>query len=76
MTTLRNVLIATAAVAALFVSSSAGFAQGTPQQRAACKRDALQFCAEEIPNVPRITACMKANFSKLSEGCKAVMGKG
>jgi len=76
MTTLRNVLVGTAAVAALFLSSSAGFAQGTPEQRAACKRDAFQFCAAEIPNVSRITSCMKANYSKLSEGCKAVMSKG
>jgi hypothetical protein len=76
MTTLRNVLIGTATVAALFISSSAGLAQGTSEQRAACKRDAFQFCAAEIPNVSRITACMKANLSKLSEGCRAVMSKG
>jgi hypothetical protein len=76
MTILRHVLIATAAGAALFVSSSAAFADGTPEQRAACSRDAFQLCAAEIPNVPRITACMRANFSRLSEGCKAVMGKG
>jgi hypothetical protein len=76
MITPRNVLIGTAALAALFVSSSAGLAQGTPEQRAACTRDAFQFCAAEIPHVPRVTSCMKANYSRLSEGCKAVMGKG
>ena len=54
--------------------SAPALAQGTPQQRAACTGDALRLCAAEVPNVSRITSCMKANFSRLSAGCKAVFG--
>ncbi len=71
MTTIRTALIGTAVLATVLVSSSAGFAQGTSEQRSACMGDAFKFCSAEIPNVPKITACMKANYSKLSQGCKA-----
>ena len=74
MTKIRTGLIATALLATLATSSTA-FAQGTPEQRSACMGDAFKFCSSEIPNVPRITACMKANYSKLSAGCKAAAAK-
>jgi hypothetical protein len=64
----------TAAVAALLVLGR--ICSQHAEQRAACKRDTVQFCAAEIPNMSRITSCMKANDSRLSAGCKAVMGKG
>jgi hypothetical protein len=79
MTKLRTSLKATALVASLlssFLASSASFAQGTPEQRAACTGDAFRYCSAEIPNVSRITACMRDNFSKLSPNCKAVFLKG
>jgi len=46
-------------------------AQGTPEQRWACQQDAFKFCGSEIPNVPRITACMTKNVKKLSPACRA-----
>ena len=46
-------------------------AQGTPEQRWACQQDAFKFCSGEIPNVPRITACMTKNVKKLSPACRA-----
>jgi hypothetical protein len=73
---IRTVLIGTAVLATLVTTSSAGFAQGTPEQRSACMGDAFKFCAAEIPNVPKITACMRANASKLSPACKAAVAKG
>jgi hypothetical protein len=76
MTRIRNAALGAAVLATLLASSSAGFAQGTPEQRSACMSDAFRYCSSEIPNVPRITSCMKANFSKLSAGCKAVFIKG
>jgi hypothetical protein len=71
MTKLRTALVATAVLATLLASSSAGFAQGTPEQRAACMGDVFKFCSSEIPNVAKVTACMKANGPKLSPACKA-----
>ncbi len=60
MTKLRTALVATAVAATLLASSSsAGFAQGTPEQRAACMGDVFKFCSSEIPNVAKVTACMK-----------------
>ena len=75
------VLRASAAVALVLVSGLAASAQGTPEQRSAqgtpeqrsaCVGDAFRLCGAEIPDVSRITFCMKVNFSKLSPGCKAV----
>jgi hypothetical protein len=67
MTKFRTTLI----VAALLATSTPGFAQGTPEQRAACTGDAFKFCSAHIPSVSAVTACMKANYSKLSTACKA-----
>ena len=44
----------------------------TPAQRTACRPDVFRFCAGEIPNVARITACMRRNKANLSDACKAV----
>ncbi len=72
MTKLRTALVATAVAATLLASSSsAGFAQGTPEQRAACMGDVFKVCSAEIPNVAKVTACMKANGPKLSPACRA-----
>jgi hypothetical protein len=72
MTKLRTALVGTVVVATLLASSSsAGFAQGTPEQRAACMGDVFKFCSSEVPSVPKVTACMKANAAKLSPACKA-----
>jgi hypothetical protein len=59
--------------AALVVLALVGTSQaaGTPEQRRACRHDAFKFCGKEIPDVPRITACMKRNLKKLSPACRA-----
>ena len=44
----------------------------TAAQRTACRPDVFRFCAGEIPNVARITACMRRNKANLSDACKAV----
>jgi hypothetical protein len=75
MISIRTVLVATALAGAMLASPSAAFAQGTSKQRSACMGDAFRFCSSAIPNVSKITACMRSNFSKLSPGCKAVFPK-
>ena len=67
MTKFRTALI----VAALLASSAPGFAQGTAEQRSACTGDAFRYCSAHIPSASAVTACMKANYSKLSAACKA-----
>ncbi len=53
-------------------SASQSQYQGTPAQRAACRPDVYRLCAGEIPNVRAITACLRKNSSRLSDGCAAV----
>ena len=48
------------------VTSTASFAEGTPEQRRACRADAMKFCREFVPNVKQITECMQKNVAKLS----------
>jgi hypothetical protein len=77
MTMIRTTLMIAAAFAGLLAASSVGFAQqGTPEQRTACRGDAFRFCAAEIPNVPKITSCMRRNYERLSPACQAVFVKG
>ena len=58
---------------ALATFSTSSFAIGTAAQRAACTPDALRLCSSEIPNIPRIVACLKQNKPNLSKPCQAVM---
>ena len=62
-----------ATVLALSALTSASFAY-TPEQQQMCQGDAMRLCGEFIPDVDRITACMIAKKSQLSEGCRAVFG--
>jgi len=38
-----------------------------------CTGDAFRLCSSEIPNIPKITACMYKNRANLSVGCRTVM---
>jgi hypothetical protein len=46
-------------------------AAGTAEQRAACTPDAIRLCSSEIPDVGRVTACMRAKQASLSPRCRA-----
>jgi hypothetical protein len=61
-------LVALVAVAGTLSVGAA--AQGTPEQRAACQGDAERLCSQYIPDVERITACMKQNRRSLSPRCR------
>ncbi|MES2602151.1 MAG: hypothetical protein V4602_15215 [Pseudomonadota bacterium] len=67
MTTAR---IAGAAIALLAAAPSTADAAGTPEQRRACRQDAMKFCSQFIPDVKRIKACMEKNVRKLSPPCR------
>ena len=53
--------------------NSAAFAASRDEQTAACKGDAIRYCASEIPNEQKITVCMKAHLEQLSPECKAML---
>lgn len=62
-------LIFACAALALLTASSA-HAAGTPEQRHACRQDAMRLCRQFVPDVKRITACMERNVRKLSPLCR------
>jgi len=41
-------------------------AAGTPEQRRACRGDAMRLCREFVPRVSAVTRCMEKNISRLS----------
>jgi hypothetical protein len=61
-------IIACSAIALL--AGASAHAAGTPEQRRACRKDAMTFCREFVPNVQKITACMEANKARLSPLCR------
>ena len=60
------------AVAFAVLSSSQSFAFSAEVQQM-CTGDAFRLCSSEIPNVPKITACMFRHKAELSTGCRTVM---
>ncbi|MFL6839799.1 MAG: hypothetical protein ACJ8FZ_21200 [Bradyrhizobium sp.] len=56
------------------LSTTSGFAFSAEAQQM-CTSDAFRLCSSEIPNIPKITACMVQHRSALSVGCRAVMDK-
>jgi hypothetical protein len=38
-----------------------------------CSGDAFRLCSSEIPNIPKITACMIKQRANLSSGCRVVL---
>ncbi|MDN5003632.1 hypothetical protein ACFQZO_22620 [Bradyrhizobium sp. GCM10027634] len=56
-------------------AQSAAFAEeyrGTMEQQMACTPDVWRLCSDQIPDVSRITACLRENTPQLSSGCRAV----
>jgi hypothetical protein len=69
-----------AILCATFIAASpalAGDYRGTPEERAACRPDVLRHCGPEIPNVERITMCLRYynSINKLSPDCAAVFAE-
>ena len=68
-----KLVVATALAFAALTSVSFAY---TPEQQQMCQGDAMRLCGEFVPDVDRITACMIAKKSQLSEGCRAVFNSG
>jgi hypothetical protein len=63
--------VATAAVA---FQTSPGLAFSSEAQQM-CSGDAMRLCSSEIPDIPRIRACMVQKKAQVSPGCRAVMDR-
>lgn len=73
--TIRNASMALAfAVSIAALSPTSSFAY-TAEAQQMCTGDAFRLCSSEIPNIPKITACMIKHRTELSAGCRAVMDK-
>ena len=55
------------------VPVSAAFAQGTPQQRAACRADVVKFCKGKGEDPGVLLSCLEENKDKISEKCRKVI---
>ena len=55
-----------------FIHRSFAFSSEAQQQ---CTGDAFRLCSSEIPNIPKITACMMKHRADLSVGCRGVMDR-
>jgi len=62
------------ATTAIALQTSPGLAFSSEAQQM-CTGDAMRLCSSEIPDIPRITACMVRNKSQVSPGCRAVMDR-
>ena len=62
----------TAAMIAMTVASAA-FAQGTPQQRAACRPDVAKFCKGKGEDPGVLLQCLEDNKDKISDKCRKVI---
>ncbi|WP_454623792.1 hypothetical protein [Bradyrhizobium cenepequi] len=67
-------LVLAAAVSISALSCSASFAFSSEAQQM-CTGDAFRLCSSEIPDIPKITACMYKHRTELSSGCRAVMDR-
>jgi hypothetical protein len=69
----RAALLATLGFGLGLAALTVGAHAQTAEQRAACTPDALRLCADAIPDVGRVTACMQAKRASLSARCQAAM---
>jgi hypothetical protein len=60
------------ALALLVTGVPAAFAQGTPQERQACTRDAQRLCRQDLGNEGAVQNCLQTNRARLSKACSRV----
>jgi hypothetical protein len=65
----------TAAGAQLLVVAAGGGMSGTPKEQAACRPDIRRFCSKvkQGSDSSAFLSCLKANRTKLSKACLAVL---
>jgi hypothetical protein len=59
--------------AALLGRADRASAEVSDAVRQACTPDAMRLCSDFIPDVAKITACMRAKSSQISEPCRVAM---
>jgi len=59
--------------AVLFCLTGRAGAQGSEAVRQACTPDAMRLCSDVIPDVAKVTACMKAKSRYVSDACRMAM---
>jgi hypothetical protein len=60
---------------ALSIAATAAWSQeyrGTWEQQMACTPDVWRLCSDQVPDVSRIVACLRANTPQLSNNCRVV----
>ena len=67
-------LVLAFAVSLSALSPTSGFAFSAEAQQM-CTGDAFRLCSSEIPDIPKITACMSKRRADLSSGCRTVMDR-
>ena len=69
----KDALIAAFAISfSMLSTSSYAF---SPEDQQMCTADAFRLCSSEIPDIPRITACMVRSRASLSAGCRTLMDR-
>lgn len=71
---IRRIAAAVALSGSLVAFSAAAQAYSAEQQRL-CTGDAFRLCSAEIPDIDRITTCMRRQKAQLSTGCRSVFDK-
>ncbi|CAE6754585.1 hypothetical protein [Paraburkholderia nemoris] len=71
----RTYAVLAASLVALGAATAARAATQDDQAKA-CRGDAMHFCAADIPNREKITACMKQHLDELSPPCRAMFKGG
>ena len=73
--TARKVSLALAFAASFSaVTSTSSFAFSAEAQQM-CTGDAFRLCSSEIPNIPKVTACIIKQRANLSSGCRTVLDR-
>jgi hypothetical protein len=70
----KAVLALTIAASLAAMTSTQSFAYSAEAQQQ-CTGDAFRLCSSEIPNIPKITACMIKQRANLSSGCRTVLDR-
>lgn len=73
--TLRKAGLALAVAASFSAISSTSSLAFSAEAQSQCTGDAFRLCSSEIPNIPKITACMIKHRADLSTGCRSVMDR-
>jgi len=60
-------------VLAFSMAPALALAQGTPQQRAACRPDVVKFCKGKGEDPGVLLTCLQDNKDKISDKCRKVI---